>query len=112
MNKPERSTVTLAALIIANLIPVFGVLQLDWDVGAIVVLYWCENLVIGFYTLIKLFMAGGLHALPRALFFTSLWITGAMFAIVGIILAATPHMASRSPDVPRPQAPVTRLFPR
>ena len=70
MNKPERSTVTLAALIIANLIPVFGVLQLDWDVGAIVVLYWCENLVIGFYTLIKLFMAGGLQALPRALFFT------------------------------------------
>ena len=66
MNKPERSTVTLAALIIANLIPVFGVLHLDWDVGAIVVLYGCENLVIGVYTLIKLCMAGGRLARPRA----------------------------------------------
>ena len=70
MNKSARPTVTLAALIIANLIPVFGVLQLDWDVGAIVVLYWFENLVIGFYTFIKLFMAAGMRALPDALFFT------------------------------------------
>jgi hypothetical protein len=65
----HRATVTLAALVIANLIPVFGVLQLDWDVGAIVVLYWCENLVIGCYTIVKLFMAAGAGALLSMLFF-------------------------------------------
>ena len=70
MTRLARSRVTLAALIIANLIPVIGVLLLGWDVGAIVVLYWCENLVIGCYTIIKLFMASGIRALFDAVFFT------------------------------------------
>jgi len=69
LNDRRRSTLTLAALVIANLVPVFGVLQLDWDVGAIVVLYWCENLVIGVFTVIKLFMAAGVRALFNVLFF-------------------------------------------
>ena len=34
----------VAALVLANLIPVFGVLYMGWDVGSIVVLYWVENL--------------------------------------------------------------------
>lgn len=65
----HRSTITLVALIIANLVPLFGVLRLDWDVGSIVVLYWAENLVIGFYTLIKLLLAAGPRGLFHVLFF-------------------------------------------
>jgi hypothetical protein len=66
-----RTSFTLPqiALLLANLIPVFGVLFMDWDVGAIIVLYWAENLVIGFYTILKMLVAGRQDAIGRILFF-------------------------------------------
>lgn len=64
-----RYRLPLIALVLANLIPLFGVLYLGWDVGAIVVLYWAENLVIGIYTIIKLFIAAGPGGLFLTLFF-------------------------------------------
>mgnify|MGYP001814649964 CR=1 FL=1 len=90
-----RSTVTLAALIIANLVPVFGVLQLDWDVGAIVVLYWCENLVIGCYTIIKLLMAAGPGALFSVLFFIMHY--GGFCGIHGVFVLALTGFAGDEP---------------
>ena len=57
------------ALLLANLMPVFGVLYLHWDVGSIVVLYWVENLIVGTYTLLKMLTVGQLRAVPLALFF-------------------------------------------
>jgi len=64
-----RIDLPLLALVLANLVPVFGVLLLHWDVGAIVVLYWAENLVIGFYNLLKMLLTGGRSALGTMLFF-------------------------------------------
>lgn len=57
------------ALLLANLLPLFGVLWLDWDVGAVVVLYWAENLITGAYTVLRMFTVGKLDALPRVAFF-------------------------------------------
>ena len=62
-------TLPLIALLLANLIPVFGVLYMDWDVGGIIVLYWAENLVIGFYTILKMLVTGGIKAIGKILFF-------------------------------------------
>ncbi|MDX1697102.1 MAG: DUF6498-containing protein [Thiohalobacterales bacterium] len=62
-------TLPQIALLLANLIPVFGVLYMDWDVGAIVVLYWAENLVVGIYTILKMLVADGAKAIGFALFF-------------------------------------------
>lgn len=42
------------ALVLANLIPLFGVLFLGWDAFAIVVLYWVENLIIGAINVLKM----------------------------------------------------------
>ena len=42
------------ALIAANIIPIIGVLYLEWDAFYIVLLYWSENLVIGFYNILKI----------------------------------------------------------
>ena len=69
MNAATWPDLSLLALVLANLIPLSGVLLLNWDVGAIVVLYWAENLVIGFYTIIKLLLAAGLTGLFHSLFF-------------------------------------------
>jgi hypothetical protein len=60
---------SLAFLIIANLLPLVGVLFFGWDVAALIVLYWSENLVIGFYNLLKMAFAEGVHAVFPALFF-------------------------------------------
>ena len=49
MHEQPRGRLVLLVLVLANLIPLFGVLYLDWDVGSIVVLYWAENLIIGGY---------------------------------------------------------------
>lgn len=38
---------SIALLIAANLLPVFGVLFWDWSVFSIIFLFWCENVVIG-----------------------------------------------------------------
>lgn len=62
-------TVPQLALLFANLIPVFGVLFMDWDVGGIIVLYWAENLVIGLYTILKMLVTGGAGAIGLILFF-------------------------------------------
>ena len=66
----RRPGITLAALVLANLVPLFGVLYLDWDVSSLVVLYWSENLVIGGYTIIKMLLKARGRKRFLALFFT------------------------------------------
>jgi hypothetical protein len=50
-------SVPVVALILANIIPVWGVLFLSWDAFYIVLLYWAENLAIGFYNVLKIAFA-------------------------------------------------------
>jgi len=69
MERP-RSGIVLAAMVLANLIPLFGVLFLDWDVGSLVVLYWSENLVIGGYTILKMLLKARGSERFLVLFFT------------------------------------------
>jgi hypothetical protein len=45
------------ALLTANLMPLIGVLALNWDVTPIMIFYWAENLVIGFFNVLKLRLA-------------------------------------------------------
>jgi hypothetical protein len=42
------------ALVVANLLPLFGVLFLGWDAFSIVALYWVENIVIGGIHVLKM----------------------------------------------------------
>jgi len=43
----------------ANLVPLFGVLALGWNVTPIMIFYWSENLVVGFYNVLKMRRAQG-----------------------------------------------------
>ena len=64
-----RRNASLAVLVIVNAIPLLGVLFFSWDVAALMVLYWSENLVIGFYTLVKMLLVAPLGGLFSGLFF-------------------------------------------
>jgi len=50
---------TLAAIVIGNLVPAVGVVGFDWDVGAVLSLFWLENLIVGFFTVWKMRLALG-----------------------------------------------------
>ena len=63
------SRVSLAALILANLVPLFGVLFAGWELADVMVLFWAESAVIGFYTLLKMAIVGKWFATFIGLFF-------------------------------------------
>jgi len=46
------------ALILANLIPLIGVLIYDWNIGEIMLLFWAESAIIGFFNLLKMWVIG------------------------------------------------------
>ena len=63
------SRISLAALIVANLVPLFGVLFTSWELADVMVLFWAESAVIGFYTLLKMAVVGKWFAIFIGLFF-------------------------------------------
>ncbi|MBN1327759.1 MAG: hypothetical protein JW996_07400 [Candidatus Cloacimonetes bacterium] len=44
-------------LILGNLIPVLGVIHFGWRIFDIIFLFWLENLIIGFYNVLKMLIA-------------------------------------------------------
>ena len=55
----ERLRASSLALVVANLMPLLGVLAMNWDVTPIMIFYWAENLVVGFYNVLKMRRAQG-----------------------------------------------------
>jgi hypothetical protein len=51
--------VSIASLILSNLIPLIGVMFFGWSVSTILILYWSENVIIGFYNVMKMALAKG-----------------------------------------------------
>lgn len=47
---------TSIALVLSNLVPVYGVLALGWRVFDVVALYWFENVVIGGFNVLKMLL--------------------------------------------------------
>ncbi|MEA2537048.1 MAG: hypothetical protein QOF11_1282 [Chloroflexota bacterium] len=57
----RTSTWTMAAvaLVVANLVPLVGVLFFGWNVWTILIVYWLENGVVGVFNVLKMWRAGG-----------------------------------------------------
>jgi hypothetical protein len=53
------SYAAVAALLISNAIPLIGVLFLGWNVWTILIIYWLENGVVGFFNVLKMRRAQG-----------------------------------------------------
>jgi hypothetical protein len=68
-NEKSRVTLTSAALVLANLLPLYGVPALDWPVVALLLLFWLENVVIGVFNLLRILAArpGDAFMLPLKL---------------------------------------------
>lgn len=66
---PSLTSPSTLALIGANLTPLAGVWFLGWHLGEVMVLFWAESAVIGFWNVIKLGIVGKWAALLAAPFF-------------------------------------------
>lgn len=55
----SRDKDSLVVMVLANLIPLGGVLFAGWEVGQLLMIYWAENLVIGFYNILKMITCTG-----------------------------------------------------
>ncbi len=53
------SYAAVAALILANLVPLVGVLWFGWDVWGILIIYWLENGIVGLFNVLKMRRAEG-----------------------------------------------------
>ena len=49
---------SVAVLVLANLVPVFGVLFLSWEVFPLLLLFWLENVIVGVFNVLKMLLAG------------------------------------------------------
>ena len=52
----QKSSLSIQALTVANLVPLIGVVFLGWDAAAIVLLYWIENLIIGLFNVFRMIL--------------------------------------------------------
>ena len=62
--RPARMTPPVLALVAANLVPLYGVLFLGWEVFQVVLLFWMENVVVGVFFILRLLTARPEGVLP------------------------------------------------
>ncbi len=65
LDKEHLTNVPLVALVTANVLPIYGVAVFGWNAFYIVLLYWAENLVIGFYNVLKMAAAKVAHPIEH-----------------------------------------------
>ncbi len=51
---PPSTLLSLATLVLANLLPLAGVLLFGWSAFEVLILFWAENVVIGGYNLLRM----------------------------------------------------------
>jgi hypothetical protein len=75
-------------LVAANLVPLFGVLFLDWDLFLVLALFWVENVVIGAFGILKVAFAssGGIAKRISSTLFFILHYGGFMFAHAMVLI--------------------------
>jgi hypothetical protein len=66
---PSLTSLSGLALVGANLLPLAGVLFFGWNLSNVLVLYWAESAVIGFYTALKMIVVGRWMAIVAVPFF-------------------------------------------
>lgn len=63
--KEHFTNIPLLVLVLTNMLPIYGVVVFGWDAFYIVLLYWAENLIIGFYNILKIAFAKVEHPIAH-----------------------------------------------
>jgi hypothetical protein len=53
----EFKRISVIAMIITNLVPIYGVLFMGWQVFPVIFLYWIENVIIGISNVLKMLLS-------------------------------------------------------
>ena len=60
--------ISLALLVLANLVPLVGVWLWEWDVFLLLLLFWCENVIIGVFGIARLVVSASSESTFNGLF--------------------------------------------
>ena len=103
LSKKDWLNLPVITLLAANAIPLFGVLFLNWDAFYVVLLYWTENIVIGFYNVLKMIFAAVPHPIAHLgkLFLIPFFIVhyGGFTAVHGFFVLALFHKDGQGPPM-------------
>jgi hypothetical protein len=97
LSKKDLTSLPIIVLVAANVLPLYGVCFLGWNAFHIVLLYWAENLAIGFYNVLKIAAARVEHPVLHLskLFFIPFFIVhyGGFMAVHGFFVLALAKQA-------------------
>jgi hypothetical protein len=106
MKLPPKKLIDIPVivLVVANILPLWGVIFLKWDAFYIILLYWSENLAVGFYNILKIAAAKVKHPVEHLakLFFVPFFTIhyGGFMAVHGFFVLAFAQKAHEGPSVP------------
>ena len=78
---------SIIPLVLANLVPLGGVLFLGWDLFSILYLYWLESAVIGIFNVIKIIIVGPISSIlvvPFFIFHYGMFMSGHLIFLVAL----------------------------
>ena len=96
---------SIAVLIAANLLPLIGVLLWEWDVFFLLLLFWCENVIIGVFGIARLIVAGESENAVEGLFLPAFFLVhygGFMFGHFMVLFAMYSSQAAGTGQAAEP----------
>ncbi len=85
MRSDRKPTITLIVMLLVNLLPLLGVFFLNWNVFVLIFLYWLENVITGFYNILRMLVVKPwniLHWIAKLFTVTFFTIHYGMFTLV------------------------------
>jgi hypothetical protein len=117
VTKKDWLDVAVLTLLAANGVPLFGFLFLGWGAFYIVLLYWAENVVIGFYNVLKMAFATASHpaAYVGKLFLIPFFVVHyggftAVLLVADKAINVIGYLASEKRDCPQPLQQQQNLY--
>lgn len=81
----------VVALVVANLVPLIGVLWFGWNMWTILTIYWVENGIVGLFNVLKMAAVAGLGKLGVIPFFVVHY--GLFWFVHGVFVLTLPSFA-------------------
>jgi len=111
LNGLSGSATSVWILVLANLIPLAGVLLGNWEIGDIMLVFWAESAIIGFFNLLKMWVIGRWSMLLLGPFFVGhfgAFMVGHLLFIYALFLA---DASTADPDIGQVLADFVFLWP-